>query len=530
MHELILQLADRGAILASVGGKGASLARLAGAGLPVPGGFHVTTGAYARFVADNDLQPAILDAVRAVSPAEPSGFEAASRTIADLFARAPMPTDIADAIGRAYAALPGQQPPVAVRSSATAEDLPDLSFAGQQETFLNIHGAAAVLQAVKRCWASLWTARAIAYRAQHGVDQSSLSMAVVIQLLVPADAAGVLFTANPISGSCAQAMVTATGGLGEAIVSSTVTPDTLVVDKGSGRLVDRQTADKQVMTVRTESGTEERPTPDSLRRAPVLGDAQAADLTRLGVQIEALYGMPMDIEWALHNGSFAILQARPITALPPEPVPPIEWKLPKPGGSYARASIIELLPEPLTPLFGTLGVREINLAYQRLGNALCKGTRFFIEPLVVLINDYAYYDIAFTPRQTLLLVVQMPSFGTFLLSTAERRWKQEARPRYAAAVAHWQTHNLDALPSRELLRGLREVFAVAMDHYIYTVQGGILPAAYMSEAVFTWFYEKFVRRGNDPAALKFVLGFDSLPSRADKSLYDLAQWCIERPR
>ncbi|HTD78461.1 MAG TPA: PEP/pyruvate-binding domain-containing protein, partial [Chloroflexota bacterium] len=134
MHELILQLADRGAILASVGGKGASLARLAGAGLPVPGGFHVTTGAYARFVADNDLQPAILDAVRAVSPAEPSGFEAASRTIADLFARAPMPTDIADAIGRAYAALPGQEPPVAVRSSATAEDLPDLSFAGQQET------------------------------------------------------------------------------------------------------------------------------------------------------------------------------------------------------------------------------------------------------------------------------------------------------------------------------------------------------------------------------------------------------------
>src|SRR5205085_12564657 len=130
--------------LDNVGGKGASLARLANAGLPVPGGFDVTTEAYRRFVVTNRLQPAILEAVEPVSLSEPSTLEAASRTIADLFARAPMPTEIADAIGRACAALPGQEPPVAVRSSATAEDLPDLSFAGQQETFLNIHGAAAV--------------------------------------------------------------------------------------------------------------------------------------------------------------------------------------------------------------------------------------------------------------------------------------------------------------------------------------------------------------------------------------------------
>jgi pyruvate,water dikinase len=532
MPENILQLADPRATLDNVGGKGASLARLANAGLPVPGGFHVTTHAYRRFVAENNLQSAILEAVQAVSLAQPASLEAASVTIADRFARASMPMEIAGAIARAYAGLPGEDPFVAVRSSGTAEDLPDLSFAGQQETYLNLHGITAVQEAVKRCWASLWTARAIGYRAQHGIDQGSVSLAVVVQLLVPAEAAGVLFTAHPVSGVRDQAMVTATWGLGEAIVSSTVTPDTLVVDKASGRVIERQTSDKQVMTVRMESGTEERPTPDTLRRAPVLGDQQAAELARLGVQIEALYGVPMDIEWAMQRPGladrFAILQARPITALPPPPAAPLEWRLPKPGGKYARASIIELLPDPLTPLFGGLGLGEINRAYQRLGAAVFKGIRL-PEPLVVLINDYAYYDITFSARQTLGLVVQMPSFAKFLLSTAEARWKGQSRPRYAEAVARWRSQDLGALPAHELLRGVRELFSVAMDHYIYAVQGGILPAAYLSEAVFTWFYEKLVRKADDPTALTFVLGFDSLPIRAEKSLYDLARWCREHP-
>ena len=231
LDELVRRLDDQRATLDSVGGKGASLARLANAGLPVPGGFHITTAAYRRFVAADNLQPAILEAAAAVSLPEPRALEAGSRTIADLFARAPMPTEIAQAIARAYAALPGDAPAVAVHSSSTAEDLPELSSAGQQETYLNVRGTDAVQAAVKRCWASLWTGRAIGYRAQHRIDQASVSLAVVVQLLVPADAAGVLFTANPISGARDQALITATWGLGEALVSSAVTPDTLVVDR-----------------------------------------------------------------------------------------------------------------------------------------------------------------------------------------------------------------------------------------------------------------------------------------------------------
>jgi Pyruvate phosphate dikinase, AMP/ATP-binding domain len=178
-----IPLADPRASLGTVGGKGASLARLSRAGLPVPGGFHITTEAYRRFVADNRLQPLILDALRKADAAQPASLETASRRIGALFSGAQIPAEIAAAISTAYAGL--QELPVAVRSSATAEDLPEASIAGQQETYLNIRGTAAVLEAVKKCWASLWTGRAIGYRIKNGIAPASVALAVVIQELVP---------------------------------------------------------------------------------------------------------------------------------------------------------------------------------------------------------------------------------------------------------------------------------------------------------------------------------------------------------
>ena len=241
---------------------------------------------------------------------------------------------------------------VAVRSSATAEDLPELSFAGQQDTFLNVRGSEAVLDAVKRCWASLWTARAIGYRTQHNIDQDAVSLAVVVQRLVNAEAAGVLFTANPINGRRDQAVINAAWGLGEAIVGGLVTPDTIVVEKATGKVIERQIADKQVMIVRSARGTIEQAVPDRLRQAAVLNDQQAAQLVQLGVQIDELYGRPMDIEWTWAGDEFAIVQARPITALAE---PPIEWKLPDPKGVYMRSSVVDLTPKPLSPLFISAG-------------------------------------------------------------------------------------------------------------------------------------------------------------------------------
>ncbi len=328
--DFIISLSSASAGISQLGGKGVSLARLAAAGLPVPDGFHVTTAAYRQFVAEHGLQERILATVSVAKPDQPATLEEASSQIGQLFAQHAMPGEIAEAIRRAYAGLGEADVPVAVRSSATAEDLPGMSFAGQQETYLNMRGAEAVLGAVKRCWASLWTARAIGYRARLNIAPQDVSLAVVVQILVPAEAAGVLFTADPVSGQRDRALINASWGLGEAVVGGLVTPDSLTVEKASGRVLSRQTADKQVMTVCTAEATEEQPVVEALRRTPVLDDAAAAQLTALGVQIEHLYGQPMDIEWALAGGKFAILQARPITALPTvEDSAPLTWpKLP----------------------------------------------------------------------------------------------------------------------------------------------------------------------------------------------------------
>ncbi len=310
MSDFIMSLSDTSAGLLQVGGKGASLARLAAAGLPVPDGFCVTTAAYEQFVAVNQLELEISAALAGIDSAQPAMPVAAARRIRAAFETGQMPDAIANEIATAYIDLGESHGklacdlPTAVRSSATAEDLPGLSFAGQQETYLNVQGVPAVLAAVQRCWGSLWTPRAIGYRLQHGIDQQTVFLAVVVQVLVMAEAAGIFFTADPVSGQRDRALISASWGLGEAVVGGLVTPDSLTVEKSSGRVLSRQTADKQVMTVRTASATAEKPVPEALRRVPVLDDAAAARLTALGVQIEQLYGKPMDIEWALADGQF----------------------------------------------------------------------------------------------------------------------------------------------------------------------------------------------------------------------------------
>lgn len=533
---LILALDDASATLELVGGKGASLARMAATGLPVPPGFHVTTAAYRRFVAENGLQEGILTAVTEIAIDMPTTLDEASRQIARLFAQSDMPADIAEAISQAYADLGTDDQPVAVRSSATAEDLPEMSFAGQQETYLNMRGRSIVLDAVKRCWTSLWTARAIGYRARHKIAQDDVSLAVVVQQLVPADAAGILFTANPLTGARDQAMINAAWGLGEAIVGGQVTPDTVVVDKATGKIIEQQINEKTVMTVRTPEGTHEEPVPAEKRTQAVLTTTQAAELARIGTQIEQLYGQPMDIEWALHDGQTFIVQARPITALPDfqqhadaQGTQADVWKLPTPKGRYVRSSVLELLPDPLSPLFATLGLP----AFSRATTALIVeelNIPYPAEPLVV-INGYGYYDVSFTPSQTLSLVLIMPrmlsSLLPQLLRTSQGRW-QEAHSRYEKIVKHWETTDITTSPAEYLLNGVREITAEAVQYYL-TIQSGILPAAYISEMLFTQAYNRLLKHRNDPPALTFLLGYDSAPIQAEKSLYDLAQWVREQP-
>ena len=530
----ILPFSDVSAQLSQVGGKGASLVRLVAGGLPVPPGFHITTAAYRRFVEEHGLQEAILVAASVANADDPASLEAVSKQIGQLFAQSAMPDDIAEAIRQAYAQLGGDELPVAVRSSATAEDLPEMSFAGQQETYLNMHGAAMVLDAVKRCWASLWTARAIGYRARHNIAQEDVSLAVVVQELVPAEAAGILFTANPLTGARDQVMINAAWGLGEAIVGGQVTPDTVVVDKVNGAITKQEITEKDVMTVRTTEGTCEEPVPAEQRKQAVLSPAQVTELARVGARIETLYGRPMDIEWAIAASRIFIVQARPITALPEPAAEPHRaaadtWKLPRPKGRYMRASVMELLPDPLSPLFATLGLP----AWARASVTVAEDAGLVgivSDDILTTINGYGYYDYGFTPAQTAKSILSMPRFvgaAARLLRTSRTRW-QEARSRYAAVVDYWQTRDLATTSGTNLLGGIGAITAEAA-HYYLSVQSGILPGAYLSESLFALVYNRFLKRRNGPSALTFMLGFDSAPMQAEQSLYDLAQWVQGQP-
>ena len=250
----ICPLATPTLTLADAGGKGANLGVMLRAGLPVPDGFVVTTAGYRAFVGANDLAPFVEEQWQRLEPGAPASFETAAAALRTTFAAAPMPAALAAAILAAYAHL-GDALPVAVRSSATAEDLPEASFAGQQDTYLNIIGADALLDAVKRCWGSLWTARAMAYRLRQGIAPAQVSLAVVVQAMAPATAAGVLFTVNPLTGARDEIVINATWGLGEALVSGRVNPDMIVADKQTGRIKQVAIGDKAVMTAPESGGT-----------------------------------------------------------------------------------------------------------------------------------------------------------------------------------------------------------------------------------------------------------------------------------
>ena len=485
MNTFVLDLADPRSSLALVGGKGASLARMAQADLPVPGGFHVTTAAYQAVVDENGLQPAILAALAQVDPTRPSTLEAASSAIRARFAQANIPPEVAGAIAQAYASLPGTNPAVAVRSSATAEDLPEASFAGQQDTLLNVTGTEAVLEAARKCWGSLWTARAIGYRLRQKIDPGSVQLAIVVQLLVPAEVAGILFTSDPMTGDPDEALITSSWGLGESVVGGMVTPDSYSVSRSSGRVVRRQIADKQVMTERVEGGTREQPVPDNLRRVPTLSEPLAAELVRLGVRIERLYGKPMDIEWTLRDGALAIVQARPITTIAePKVEPPTAWKLPK--GAYAamRNNIVELMADPLSPLFATLGLGAVNTSMTRLLEQSLKMRGVMPASPIISVNHYAYYNGSLSLGGIGRVLLGSPRILRAMFTGAVERWTADGRPRYTAIVEGWKSKDLRRLSSVELIESAEGLTEAAVDAYLSLVSG-VLPAAWITEALRT---------------------------------------------
>ena len=304
--------------VAVVGGKGAHLGELSRIeGVRVPAGFCVTTDAFGRIVADASSIGDRLDRLSRLSPDDREAIRTLSAEIRRILEGIAIPNDLATAISRSVARL-GEQAAYAVRSSATAEDLPTASFAGQQDTYLNVVGPAAILEHISRCWASLFTERAVTYRLRNGFDQWRVQLAVIVQQMVFPQAAGILFTADPVTSNRKVVSVEAVFGLGEALVSGRVNADVYHLRKGE--IVAKAIATKQLaIHASPAGGTQERPIEPERQEQPALTDAQVVRLAQLGRRIERHFGHPQDIEWCLVDDGFQIVQSRPITTLFPIP-------------------------------------------------------------------------------------------------------------------------------------------------------------------------------------------------------------------
>ncbi|WP_048104484.1 phosphoenolpyruvate synthase [Methanoculleus bourgensis] len=299
----------------SVGGKGASLGEMTSLGLPVPKAFVVTAQAFRRFLVETGIEDTLFRKLERLDVDDNGALESVSREVQDIVLSVEIPDQIREAIIDAYARMGENGEVVAVRSSATAEDLPEASFAGQQETFLNVLGNDDLLDAVQRCWASLYGARAIYYRAKQGFDDRGVNIAVVVQELIRSEKSGVMFTSHPVTGE-PLTIVEGSWGLGEAVVSGSVSPDNYVFDLRSERVVDRLIAEKEIMIVpEGENGTKVVKLTPEQRTAPVLSDEEVARLATLGKIAEEHYGVPQDVEWAIVGNEIFILQSRPITTI-----------------------------------------------------------------------------------------------------------------------------------------------------------------------------------------------------------------------
>ncbi|AHH95123.1 Putative phosphoenolpyruvate synthase [Kutzneria albida DSM 43870] len=327
-----------------VGGKGAHLGELSRIeGIHVPAGYCVTTEAFRRVMADAPALDDRLDQLSCLAPDDRDAISALSAEIRGVVAGTPIPDDVAAVITSPLADL-GEKAAYAVRSSATAEDLPSASFAGQQDTYLNVVGSAAILEHIRLCWASLFTERAVTYRLRNGFDHRKVHMAVVVQQMVLPEASGILFTADPVTSNRKITSVEASFGLGEALVSGLVNADIYKVRDSD--IIDKTIATKQLAILASpEGGTRQQEIEPELRQRPALTDEQVVLLEQLGRRIEAHFGRPQDIEWCLVDGGFQIVQSRPITTL--FPIPATEDR---DNHVYVSVGHQQMMTDPMKPL------------------------------------------------------------------------------------------------------------------------------------------------------------------------------------
>lgn len=372
--------------LPEVGGKGASLGEMTKAGFPVPGGFCVTTAAYREFIRSCEEMDELIDLLEGVRHDDLERVRALGESVRNCLRSQQMPEAIKDSILEAWRRT-GDFKAYAVRSSATAEDLPTASFAGQQETYLNVRGGERLLEAIRDCWASLFTDRAISYRARSGFGHRTVYISVVVQEMVFPEVSGIMFTADPVTGRRKTASIDASFGLGEALVAGLVTADHYTVH--SGAIVDKKISKKLIAIYSVpEGGTIKKDIQAEKQEVQALSDDRILELARIGERIEAHYGTEQDIEWCLANGKFYILQSRPITTLYPVPRVPED-------GLHVLISFghVQMMMDAMRPLAISALQSFLNFARPALGSDVLveAGGRLYIDPTLLLTFRPAQY-------------------------------------------------------------------------------------------------------------------------------------------
>jgi phosphohistidine swiveling domain-containing protein len=513
--------------LPHVGGKGANLGELARAGFPVPPGFCVTTTAFDAFLAGLGETRALYAALESLDGKDVEAARRAAEATRATLGQAPLPPAVAHAVLAAWRDM-GTEAAWAVRSSATAEDLPDASFAGQQDTYLNIRGAEALLDAVRRCWVSLFTDRAVLYRARNGFGHRGVKLSVVVQRMVMPEVSGILFTADPITGRRGTVSIDAGFGLGEALVSGLINADLYKVDKATGELLSIQVGDKALaIRPRPEGGTWEEPLPEATRRARALDDTTVRELAALGTRIEAHYGKPQDIEWCIEAGRLYVVQARPITSLYPLPSPAPDDEGPH---VYLSFGHFQMMTDPMPPL--ALQVWQLMIPFGRTPSGTeepptetrslaLAGSRLFVDVtpllrhpvlrrLVVGIARHVYEDIG---RGLETLASQpafqrgasrgratMRRFGGFalplisrllgrLIATEPSSLKPRVESFSESLIAETRARLAAAAPGGARLREARRVLSELMSRVF------VLPPNILGGVIANGLLGKWVRRG-----------------------------------
>ncbi|WP_436536071.1 PEP/pyruvate-binding domain-containing protein [Actinoplanes sp. HUAS TT8] len=523
LHEL------RAVDATTAGAKAANLGDLIGAGLPVPAGFCLPISTY-HAVVTPVLAP-LLERLTAI-PAPDSGqgapawepMQQMSAMLRSAVQGIELPAGLLAELERSWHELCPAGGSVAVRSSGTSEDTAGTSFAGQYHTELGVRSAARLADAVRTCWASLWEVPAVLYRARAGISHAEAAMAVVVQVMVPADAAGVMFVTSGPGDQTGPIIIESTWGLGEAVVSGQVDPDRFFVSPAADRVERTEIGSKAHLVTTTATGTELVGTDPGRRSSVSLGTEQVTELARLGLHVARHFGAPQDVEWAVHDGQLSILQARPLTRAF-APAPAADWTSPVDRAAWARISICDSwLPEPLSPLFETtLFPRLVDRWRRNWSGSDWLAGPLVPEPMAGSINGYAYLRLDFPldkyPVRTVMLIV---SFYRFHLSRLESHWRKVLLPHHLTRIAELGRRDLRDLENHEIQDVIDE--AAELSGIYWAMLGGLAWYWNVSELLLEKLYPALVRPVPSPPDLAQLLqGHPTRTSDMEAALWRLAR-------